>query len=232
MAEGAGRGVAQGRALVRAGRYAIFAAARECGEERWTLEATPDALILTGAQETASPHPFPSRLAYRVTLTPEWRVTGLELHWRVGPREIRSIHQAEAGRWRARIESGGEARQQEGDYPAPCEVEIPSHLSAMFLLARRDFQVGGEHEFPVLRIGPPIMAVSPERMKLRCVASGTIMSPRGPVAAKRYVASLPPRGEDEGYTFWADDDGVVLESFEGPEPEVPWMRLVELDEGA
>ena len=220
------------RTLVRAGRYAIFANGVECGEERWTLEAVGDGLVVTGAQETAAPHPFPSRLEYRATLTPEWRVTGIELHWTVGAREIRALHHAEAGRWRARLEYGAESRSQEGDYPAVCEVEIPSHLSAMFMLAHRAFQLEGEHEFPVLRIGPPIMAVSPERMKLRCVATGTIMSPRGPVAARRYVASLPPRGEDEGYTFWADDDGLVLESFEGPEPERPWMRLVELTEGA
>lgn len=220
------------RTLVRAGRYAIFANGVECGEERWALEAAGDGLIVTGMQETAAPHPFPSRLEYRVTLTPGWRVTGMELRWTVGPREIRALHHAESERWRARIEYGGESRSQEGDYPAVCEVEIPSHVSAMFVLAHRAFQLEGEHEFPVLRIGPPLMAVSPERMKLRCVAAGTIMSPRGPVAAKRYVASLPPRGEDEGWTFWADEDGLVLESFEGPEPGRPWMRLVELTEGA
>jgi len=231
MEERGARGAVDGRTLVRAGRYVIFAGGRECGEERWTLEAGAAGLILTGVQETAAPHPIPSRLEYRATLTQEWRVTGLELRWSVGDREIRAVHHAEADRWRARIESGGEARQQEGDYPAVCEVEIPSHLSATFVLARRDFQLGGEHEFPVLRIGPPILAVSPERMKLRCVGSGTIMAPHGPVHAKRYVASLPPRSEDEGYTFWADDDGVVLESFEGPEPDVPWMRLVELSAG-
>jgi hypothetical protein len=232
MAEGDDRGLVEGRTLVRAGRYVIFAHGIECGEERWTLEAESDALIVTGAQETVAPHLFPSRLDYRARLTSAWRVTGLELRWTVGEREIRATHGAAADRWRACIEYGQEARQQEGDYPAVCEVEIPSHLSAMFVLARRDFQIGGEHEFPVLRIGPPVMAVSPERMKLRCVAAGTIMGPRGPVRAKRYVASLPPRNESEGYTFWADDDGVVLESFEGPETGQTWMRLVELREGA
>lgn len=220
------------RTLVRAGRYAIFANGIECGGERWTLEAAEDGLIVTGAQETATPHPFPSRLEYRVTLTLGWRVTGIEMRWTVGAREIRALHHAEAERWRARIESGSESRTQEGDYPGVCEVEIPSHVSAMFVLAHRAFRIDGEHEFPVLRIGPPVMAVSPERMKLRCVAAATIMSPRGPVAAKRYVASLPPRGEDEGWTFWADEDGLVLESFEGPEPGTPWMRLVDLTEGA
>jgi hypothetical protein len=226
-----GRGPAGARTLVRAGRYAIFAHGIESGEERWTLEVAAEGLVVTGVQETRAPHPFPSRLEYRATLTDGWRVTGVELRWGVGAREIRALHHAEAERWRARIEYGDESRTQEGDYPPVCEVEIPSHVSTMFVLARRAFQVMGEHEFPVLRIGPPVMAVSPERMKLRCVAAGTIMSPRGPVAAKRYVASLPPRGEDEGYAFWADEDGLVLESYEGPEPGLPWMRLVELTEG-
>lgn len=227
-----GGGLAGERTRVRTGRYTIFANGIECGEERWSLEASDEGLVVTGNQELQAPHPFPSRLEYRVTLTPGWRVTGIELHWTVGMRSIRAVHHAEAERWRAHIESGAEARTQEGDYPAVCEVEIPSHVSAMFVLAHRAFQIDGEHEFPVLRIGPPVMAVSPERMKLRCVAAATIMSPRGPVAAKRYVASLPPRGEDEGWTFWADEDGLVLESFEGAEPGKPWMRLVELTEGA
>jgi hypothetical protein len=225
-------GIESGITKVRSGRYVIFTDGRESGEERWTLESGPAGLVVTGEQETVAPHPFPSRLAYRVTLTDGWRVTGIELRWVVGDRELVAVHSAEAERWRARLEYGHEARQQEGDYPAVCEIEIPSHLSAMFVLARRDFQLGGEHEFPVLRIGPPVMAVSPERMLIRCVEQGTIMSPHGPVAAKRYIVSLPPAAEAEGYTFWADDDGFVLESYEGSEPERPWMQLVELSDRA
>ncbi len=223
-----GTGLTEDHTLVRAGRYLIFTNGVECGEERWTLEARADGLVVTGVQETVRPHPFPSRLEYRATLTPEWRVTGVELRWAAGEREILATHRAEAERWHARIQSGSEAREQQGDYPLVCEIEIPTHLSVTFVLARRAFQVGGEHEFPLLRIGPPVMAVSPERMLIRCVESGTIMSPRGPLQAKRYVASLPPAGEAEGYTFWADEDGVVLESYEGAEPERPWMQLVEL----
>ena len=158
-----GGGLAGERTRVRTGRYTIFANGIECGEERWSLEASDEGLVVTGNQELQAPHPFPSRLEYRVTLT-GWRVTGIELHWTVGMRSIRAVHHAEAERWRAHIESGAEARTQEGDYPAVCEVEIPSHVSAMFVLAHRAFQIDGEHEFPVLRIGPPVMAVSPERM--------------------------------------------------------------------
>ena len=46
------------------------------------------------------------------------------------------------------------------------------------------------------------------------------------------MVSSPPAPESEGFTFWADDDGIVLESHEGPEPTRPWMRLVELRRGA
>lgn len=220
-----------GGVQVMSGRYAVFSGGVECGEEQWRLVADGDRLIVTGEQETVRPHPFPSRLAYRATLTSQWRVTGLEIQWRVGEREVAALHEASGERWRVRIHADGQVREQEGDYPAACEVESLTHLTSMFILARRDFQVGGEHEFPVLRIGPPIMAVSPERMLLRCVEQATIMAPAGPVRAKRYVLTLPPRGEEDGYTFWADEDGLVLESFEGPAPLQPWMRLVTLERG-
>ena len=38
---------------------------------------------------------------------------------------------------------------------------------------------------------------------------------------------LPDRPEEEGYSFWADEEGFVLESYEGLEPSRPWMKLVE-----
>jgi hypothetical protein len=34
-------------------------------------------------------------------------------------------------------------------------------------------------------------------------------------------------GADEGYTFWADRQGIVLESHEGPGASALWMKLVE-----
>ena len=99
------------------------------------------------------------------------------------------------------------------------------------MLARRDFQVGGEHEFPVLRVGPPLMAVTPDQMLYRCVEKGTFAGPSRMVAAGFYVVSLPPRGEDEAYALWADESGIVLESYEGLDRSRPWMRLVEVERG-
>jgi len=195
-----------------AGRYALFHAGRECGSERWRLESVPDGYVVTGEQELVAPHPIPSRQEYRATLTREWRLTGLEIHWQVGEHVLLATHHAGGDRWRVRIEYGGQVKEQEGDFPAFCEVDYGTHLFNTIVLAQRDFQLGGEHEFPVLRIGPPWMAVSPERMLYRCVERRTLETPLGPVNAKRYVVSLPPAPEEQGYAFWADEEGFVLES--------------------
>ena len=214
------------------GRYRVFHAGEPCGEERWRIEASGDGgVVVSGEQVIEPPHPFPNRQEYRVTLTETMRATGLDMRWTVGNRIVVSSHRAAGERWHVRIEIGGQVREQEGDFPDFAEVEIPSMLSNAFLLARRDFAVGGEHEFPVLRIGPPLMAVTPERMLVRCVEKATYVTPLGPVRASRYVVSLPPRGEDEGYAFWADEDGFVLEAYEGLDAARPWMRLVELTKG-
>lgn len=216
---------------VARGRYALFHSGIECGEERWSIAAGADGVVITGSQEMVAPHPFPNRQDYRLTLSPEWRPTGLEVLWDVGGRRVVSTHHAEAGMWRVRIDYGGTAREQEGDFPDFCEIEYGSHLSSTVILARRDFGLEGEHEFPVLRIGPPLMAVTPSRLLYRCVEVGTFDAPGGRVKAKRYVASLPESPEQEGYAFWADEDGFVLESYEGLDPARPWMRLVELERG-
>ncbi len=223
----AGR-IASGRVAgrVASGRYLIFCQGRECGEERWEIERVPTGLIAAGEQETVPPHPFPNRQAWRVTLTREWRPTGLEILWSVGGREVRATHRAEGGRWRVRIEYAGQVKEQEGDFPDGCEIDYGTHLVSVFVLARRDFGIAGEHEFPALRIGPPYMAVTPERMLYRCVEAGTLDTPFGRVAAKRYQVSVPGR-DDEGYAFWADERGVVLESYEGVKAGWPWMKLVE-----
>jgi hypothetical protein len=218
------------RTELLSGRYVLFHAGVECGEERWRIEQTEDGLVVTGEQEMGPPHPLPNRHQYRATLTREWRITGLEVLWTVGPRMLRALHAHDGTLWRVRIEYGGGVREQQGDFPASAEVEYPTHLFNTFILARRDFAVGGEHEFPVLRIGPPLMAVTPDRMLYRCLERGRFSTPMGVVQASRYVVSLPPRGEDEGYTFWAGDNGIVLESYEGLDLSSPWMRLVELNE--
>src|SRR5690349_3764593 len=89
------------------GRYILFHAGVECGEERWRIEQTEDGLVVTGEQEMGPPHPLPNRHQYRVTLTREWRVTGLEVLWTVGPRLLRALHATDGGLWRVRIEYGG-----------------------------------------------------------------------------------------------------------------------------
>jgi hypothetical protein len=209
------------------GRYVLYHDGEECGEERWRIEGAAEGMVASGEVELVPPHPFPSRHAYRATLTPMWRITGLEVLWSVGAHTLRATHAAESSMWRVRIEYGGQTREQEGDFPDYCEVDFATHLFNTLILARRDFQLGGEHEFPVLRIGPPLMAVTPDRMLYRCVEKGTFAAPGGDVAAGRYIVSLPSQGEDGGYTFWADEDGIVLESYDGTDLSRPWMRLVE-----
>ena len=162
-----------------AGRYALHSMGRECGSERWRLEVVPTGYVITGDQELVAPHPFPNRQEYRATLSREWRLTGLEIRWNVGDRMLVSTHQASDDLWRVRIEYADHVKEQEGDFPVMCEVEYGTHLFNTIILARRDFQLGGEHEFPVLRIGPPYMAVSPERMLYRCVELEVCASLRG-----------------------------------------------------
>jgi hypothetical protein len=217
--------------LVFSGRYAQFHAGRECGDERWSITATPDAVIATGEQVITAPHPLPNRQEYRATLDHNWRLTGLEVRWSVGDRELTALHHADGATWRVRIEYAGHVKEQEGDYPSLCEVDFTTHLFSAFILQRRDFAIGGEHEFPALTIGPPYMAVTPGRLLYRCVEQGTFLSPAGPTHAKRYIVSRPPEPESEGFTFWADDNGVVLESYEGLDLSRPWMRLTEYQHG-
>ena len=209
------------------GRYALFSGGAECGEERWELSGSADGYVVAGVQEVTAPHPIPNRQEYRVTLSRSWRPTGIEIRWHVKDRLLAALHRADGVMWRVQIDYAGQRKEQEGDYPEFCEVEYGTHLLNTVILARRDFQLGGEHEFPVLRIGPPYMAVSPERMLYRCVEQGEYQAPHGAVSAKRYVVTVPPQTESEGYSFWADEDGFVLESYEGIDPARTWMRLVE-----
>lgn len=215
------------------GRYAVFFAGRECGEERWRIEARDGGAVATGVQETWAPHPFPSRQEYRVAIDDKARLRGVEIRWMVGERRLLATHAADGATWRVKIEYGEHVKEQEGDYPDFCEVETTSHLSNTFILARRDFRVGGEHEFPVLRIGPPYMAVSPDRMMFRCEEEAMFLSPIGPIPAKRYVATVTGENSDSArYGFWADERGIVLESFEGDDVGQTWMKLVEYRRGS
>jgi hypothetical protein len=213
---------------VASGRYVMYARGMECGEERWTVARGPEGFVATGEQEFVAPHPFPSRHEYRIAVGANGRPTGLEIRWSVGPRTLLATHHADGDLWRVRIEVGDQVREQHGDYPEAAEIDYGTHLLSVFLLWRRDFAIGGEHEFPALRIGPPFMAVSPEPMRITCVEAGTRDTPRGPRPAKRYVVELPRRPEHERYTFWADEDGFVLESYDDLEQRHPWMRLTEL----
>ncbi|NOT33744.1 MAG: hypothetical protein HOP12_06185 [Candidatus Eisenbacteria bacterium] len=213
--------------VIATGRYQQFFAGEPCGDEVWRLETGAGEIVVAGEHTLVAPHPLPNVHRYRVALSAEWRVKSLDVEWQVGGRELVANHAVEGTRWRAHIESQGHARSQEGDYPLGCEVEYPTHLFNTFMLSKRDFALGGEHEFAVLRIGPPLMAVSPAQMLLRCVEHGTVEGPNGPVAAKRYVLSVPPAPESEGYTFWADEHDIVLASFEGLDTTRPWMTLVE-----
>jgi hypothetical protein len=219
------------RTRVATGRYVMFSGGMECGEERWTIERRSEGLVATGEQEWVAPHPFPSRHEYRITLGENGRLDGLEIRWTVGSRTLLATHRADGAVWRVRIEAGDQVREQHGDYPDAAEIDYGTHLLSAFLLWRRDFAVGGEHEFPALRIGPPLMAVSPEPMRITCVEAATRATPWGPRAAKRYVVELPRRPAIERYTFWADEDGFVLDSYDDDEQMRPWMRLVELSLG-
>ena len=95
-----------------------------------------------------------------------------------------------------RIEQQGQVKEQEGDFPEFCEVDYGTPLFNAFVLARRDFGLGGEHEFPALRIGPPLMAVTPDRLLYRCVETGELRYPArsGRGEALRGAPARPPRG--------------------------------------
>ncbi len=208
------------------GRYLVLHAERECGEERWELRAAGEGFVLTGEQELFAPHPRPLRQEWRATLSRRGRLTGLEVRWS-RPRVLRARHAVEGGRWHARIEYGGQVREQDGEFSDACEVEYGTRVASLFVLARREFRLGTEHEFPVLRIGPAWQTVTTEQMRYRLAEEGVRETPIGPVQGRRFVVSLPASTAAEGWTIWTDDAGFVLESYEGPDTSRSWMRLVE-----
>ncbi len=210
-----------------AGRYAIHVAGRRCGDERWTLERTGGGEVATGEQVTRPPFPFPSTLEWRATLDRDRRLSGLEVLWRVGERTVAATHAADGPLWRVRIEAMGHVREQEGDYPARAHVVLGSHLFHTFAFRTLVLEPGAEHEFPMLAVGPPWMAVDPGRLVVRCTGSGTIATPMGPLPARRVEVVDPARGREEAFAAWIDTDDVVLASHEGEGDARPWMLLEE-----
>ena len=218
-------------ALLASGRYAIFHAGAELGEERWSIEPAGDGgAVARGEQVLAAPHPLASELEWRARLTPEARIAALEMVWRVGTRTVRAEHAAESERWHARIAYGGHTREQGGDYPGHAEVAFGSHVLHTIMLRRYALAPGAEHEFPSLVIGPPFFAVEPGRQRILCTAAAARMTPLGERPARR-VEFSDPIGPVPAFAAWIDEHDVLLESYEDPSTEEPWMRLVEYRRG-
>jgi hypothetical protein len=218
-------------AMLAAGRYVIYHAGVESGEERWSVEPADDGgAVARGEQVLLAPHPFASDLEWRVRLTPEGRIRSLEVDWRVGTRTLRAEHATEAGRWHARIAHGGHAREQEGDFPSVAEVAFGSHVLHTITFRRYELVPGAEHEFPALTVGPPWFAAEPGRQRLACTAAGERATPAGRAHA-RLIEVSDPAGGVPPFAAWVDEHGVVLESFEDTRSFEPWMRLVEYRRG-
>ena len=218
-------------ALLASGRYAIFHAGIEVGEERWSIEAAPEGGGIARAEQVlAAPHPLASELAWRARLTPEGRIAALEMEWRVGTRTVRAEHEAFANRWHARIASGGHTREQAGDFPGQAEVAFGSHVLQTVMLRRYAMAPGAEHEFPSLVIGPPFFAVEPGRQRIVCTAAEMRPTPLGDRPARRIEFS-DALGPVPAFAAWIDEHDVLLESYEDTVTEEPWMRLVEYRRG-
>ena len=214
--------------LAAAGRYVIFHAGGEVGEERWSIEADADGgAVARGDQVLASPHPMPSELEWRARLTPEGRISTLEMAWRVGTRTVQAEHAVLAERWHARIGYGGHTREQEGDFPRVAEVAFGSHVLHTVMLHRYALAPGAEHEFPSLVIGPPFFAAEPGRQRVVCTAVGVRSTPMGDKPARR----VEIMESDSSFAAWLDEHDVLLESYEDTHTEEPWMRLVEYRRG-
>jgi hypothetical protein len=201
-------------ALLASGRYAIYHAGIEVGEERWSIEAAPEGGAIARAEQVlAAPHPLAS-----------------ELEWRVGTRTVRAEHEAFANRWHARIASGGHTREQAGDFPGQAEVAFGSHVLQTVMLRRYAMAPGAEHEFPSLVIGPPFFAVEPGRQRIVCTAAAMRQTPLGDRPARRIEFS-DALGPVPAFAAWIDEHDVLLESYEDTVTEEPWMRLVEYRRG-
>lgn len=217
--------------LVATGRYALFHAGAEAGEERWSVEPARDGgAVARGEQVTEAPHPVPAELEWRAQLSPLGRVTRLEVSWRVGARTVRAEHAAHGDTWRARILYGGHTREQEGDYPAFAELVFGSHVLHTVMLHRYVLEPAAEHEFPALVVGPPWFAAEPARQKLVCRERAQRGTPFGPLPLRR-IEVTDPAGALPPFAAWVDEHDVVIESYEDTHSSAPWMRLTEYQRG-
>lgn len=209
------------------GRYELFADGAPCGEERWRIVMhAGGGAEAGGEQETRVPHPIPSRTTWRATLSSTGRVTAVEIDWQVGARHLHASHRAEGERWHVRVEHQGHTREQSGDCPAACEILFGSHVFHQLALSRYAWGPGAEHVFPALVIGPPWMAVEPGRQRVVCTDDAERDTPMGRRPARRLevhdlAGSAPP------FAMWVDAEDRVIESFEGLDERLPWMRLAE-----
>jgi len=219
-------------ALTASGRYLIFHAGVEAGEERWSIEPADDGgAVARGEQRLVPPHPMPSELEWRARITPEGRLASLEAEWRVGTRTLRAEHAADGETWRGRIRYGGHTREQSGDFPAFAEVAFGSHVLHTLMLRRYELAPGAEHEFPALFIGPPFFGAEPGRQRLTCTEVRERSGPGGAVTRARRVEISDPQGAVPAFAAWLDAHEVILESYEDVRSEEPWMRLVEYRRG-
>ena len=215
-----------------AGVYRVHFGGQPCGEERWTLARTAAGEIATGEQDLRAPFPFPSTLRWRATVDPRGHVTSVDVDWQVGERRVRSEHLAQGERWTVRIESDGQVRQQEGDYPSQAVVVLGSHVFHTFVFRRLVLEPGADHVVLALTIGPPWMAVEPSRLHVTCTDVGTVETPLGPREARRIDVHDEERGPSDAFTAWIDAEDRVLLSREGPDDQHPWMTLVEYERGS
>ena len=181
--------------------------------------------MASGEQVTRAPFPFPSVLEWRATTDRDARLSGLELRWRVGERLVAAMHASDGAMWRVRIETHGHVREQEGDYPVRAHVVLGSHVFHTFAFRTLELRPGAEHEFPMLSVGPPWMAVEPGRLIVRCTEARAIDTPLGVRDARRVEVFDPARGRAESFAAWIDEHDVVLASHEGEDDATPWMTL-------
>ncbi len=214
------------------GRYESYFAGQVCGEERFEWLRAPDAsLVATGEQLLEAPHPLAGQTRYRAVVSPESRVLEVEIDWLVGTRALHAQHRAEGTLWHVRIDYAGHVREQEGDYPAACEVLYGSALFLHFAFQHYVLAPGAEHEFAALLIGPPYMAVEPGKQVLRCTEVRDLETAFGSTPARR-VELHDPSGAEPPSMVWIDARDRVLESRDGVDASSPLIqKLMELDEG-